>query len=102
MVRRCRAAGHQRAGSTSGKVIAELLLVVKRGGHERAEPRGVEKERIVVGGGATFSGSEAKNAASALPDNRVEVASSNGTSGPSRILKPWSSSACARPAIRRQ
>ena len=43
-----------------------------------------------------FSGSEAKKAASALPDISVDVTASKATSGPSSILKPCASKSRAR------
>jgi len=72
---------------------ADRRIVVRqrreRTAEEIPEPRRVEEERIVVVEGLTFSGSDAKKAASASPDINVEVTASKAMSGPIRILKPW-------------
>ncbi len=80
-------------------VIAALLLVCAETAAWRRIRRNARYRRRTDcrrSRATTFSGSEAKKAASALPDINVDVVASKAMSGPSRIVKPWACKPRAR------
>ena len=75
-------------------LTATLLFIALQGYMFVRSPRREVKKKNGLSSvdAAIFSGSESKNAASALSDSNVEVTASKVTSGPRNILNPcaWS------------